>query len=141
LTLKSAFFILNPCKGQFLSVNYPIHRAGHLKKLAEGDCIPHTSAPHSAPSTGRGILREEFIKEDVMNQAMVEKIHHVLVGNAALYARLMEVLGELHKQVGPFDGGDLTGAIKLSKDLAANYTKGTGYAGEFIDHYTNPPVR
>jgi sulfur-carrier protein len=43
-------------------VNYPGHRAGHLKKLDEGDCIPLPSAPHSSPSTGRGILREGFIK-------------------------------------------------------------------------------
>jgi hypothetical protein len=38
-------------------VNYPAHRAGHLKNLNEGDCIPPTPAPHSSPSTGRGILR------------------------------------------------------------------------------------
>jgi len=42
-------------------MNYPAHRAGHLKKLDEGDCIPLTPAPHSSPSTGRGILREDFI--------------------------------------------------------------------------------
>ena len=38
-------------------VNYPAHRAGHLKKLEEGDCIPLTPAPHSSPFTERGILR------------------------------------------------------------------------------------
>jgi hypothetical protein len=42
-------------------VNYPAHRAGHLKKLDEEDCIPLPPAPHSSPSTGRGILREGFI--------------------------------------------------------------------------------
>jgi hypothetical protein len=47
------------------SVNYPAHRAGHLKKLDEGDCIPLPPAPHSSPSTGRGILREGFIKRCV----------------------------------------------------------------------------
>ena len=45
------------------AVNYPAHRAGHLKKLDEGDCIPLTPTPHSSPSTGRGILRKDFIKE------------------------------------------------------------------------------
>ena len=40
-----------------LEVNYPAHRAGHLKNLNEGDCIPPAPAPHSSPSTGRGILR------------------------------------------------------------------------------------
>jgi len=44
-------------------VNYPAHRAGHLKKPDEGDCIPLPPAPHSSPSTGRGILREGFIKK------------------------------------------------------------------------------
>jgi hypothetical protein len=43
-------------------VNYIAHRAGHHKKLDEGDCIPLTPAPHSSPSTGRGILREDFKK-------------------------------------------------------------------------------
>jgi hypothetical protein len=42
----------------YKAVNYPAHRAGHLKKLDEGDCIPLPPAPHSSPSTGRGILRE-----------------------------------------------------------------------------------
>ena len=42
-------------------MNYPAHRAGHLKKLNEGDCIPLPPAPHSSQSTGRGILREGFI--------------------------------------------------------------------------------
>jgi len=44
-------------------VNYPAHRAGHLKELDEGDCIPLTPTPHSSPSTGRGILREDFINQ------------------------------------------------------------------------------
>jgi hypothetical protein len=48
-----------------MKVNYPAHRAGHLKKLYEGDCIPLALAPHSAPSTGRGILREDFIKRKI----------------------------------------------------------------------------
>jgi len=52
--------ILSPVK-----VNYPAHRAGHFKKLEEGDCIPLTPTPHSSPSTGRGILRENFIKNPV----------------------------------------------------------------------------
>ena len=43
-------------------VKYPAHRAGHFKKLEKGDCIPFTPTPHSSPSTGRGILRENFIK-------------------------------------------------------------------------------
>ena len=47
-------------------VNYPAHRAGHLKKLKEGDCIPLTPTPHSSPSTGRGILREQLIKYATM---------------------------------------------------------------------------
>jgi hypothetical protein len=47
-----------------MEVNYPAHRAGHLKKLDEGDCIPLPPAPHSSPSTGRGILREDFINID-----------------------------------------------------------------------------
>jgi phenylacetate-coenzyme A ligase PaaK-like adenylate-forming protein len=45
----------------YRGVNNPAHRAGHLKKLEEGDCIPHPPAPHSSPSIGRGILREDFI--------------------------------------------------------------------------------
>ena len=49
-------------------VNYPAHRAGHLKILDEGDCIPLTPAPHSSPSTGRDILREDFIIHDLQNK-------------------------------------------------------------------------
>jgi len=45
-------------------VNYPAHRVGHLKKLKEGDCILHAPAPHSSPSTGRGVLRVDFIKNN-----------------------------------------------------------------------------
>ena len=37
-------------------------RTGHLKKLEEGDCIPHTPAPHSSPSTERGIQVLSFHK-------------------------------------------------------------------------------
>src|SRR4030043_1662448 len=56
-------------------VNYPAHRAGHLKKLNEGDCIPLPPAPHSSPSTGRGILREGFIKMKgrVMSESAKQK--------------------------------------------------------------------
>ena len=52
------------------SVNDPAHRAGHLKKPDEGDCIPISPAPHSSPATGqdgvfcgRGIKYEIGIKE------------------------------------------------------------------------------
>jgi prepilin-type N-terminal cleavage/methylation domain-containing protein len=45
-----------------MPVNYPAHRARHFKKLKEGDCIPLTPTPYSSPSTGRGILQENFIK-------------------------------------------------------------------------------
>jgi len=54
----------NFVQSYFNQVNYPAHRAGHLKKRDEGNCIPLTPAPHSSPSTGRGILREGFIKRE-----------------------------------------------------------------------------
>ncbi len=39
------------------------HRVRYLKELNEGGCISLPSAPHSSPSTGRGIQWKCFIKE------------------------------------------------------------------------------
>lgn len=37
---------------------------GIFKKLEKGDCISHVPALHSSPSTGQGILRGQFIKNN-----------------------------------------------------------------------------
>jgi hypothetical protein len=42
-------------------VTNPAHRAGHLKKLEEGDCIPHTPAPLFIPAINGGVFCGSFI--------------------------------------------------------------------------------
>ena len=46
----------------FFKSELPRLQGGASWKGVEGDCIPLTPAPHSSPSTGRGILRERFHK-------------------------------------------------------------------------------
>ena len=70
-----------------------------------------------------------------------EKLHTVLVANPALYARALEVIGEIHKLAGPFNAGDLGDALRTAAKASPPLTKGGGYSVEFIDHYVNPPAK
>jgi len=92
-------------------VNYPAHRAGHLKKLDEGDCIPLPPAPYSSPSTGRGILREGFINRFI-SKADFQKT----INKAALCCITIFILINLMISV----GGCATMQTKETKDEISN---------------------
>jgi hypothetical protein len=70
-----------------------------------------------------------------MTKASTTRVHGALIANPELLARLVEVLGEIHRAAGPFDGGDLTAALEHAKDILSQSTKGGGYGAEFTDHY------
>jgi hypothetical protein len=68
-------------------VNYPAHRAGHLKSI-EGDCIPLTPAPHSSPPCGRGNSLENEI--DLDEKALNDAVRSV-IRDSDVYDKLCSI--------------------------------------------------